>query len=105
MKFYEELFLSDKMKLSKQEIMDKITNGEVLFHTYLIVVPLIEVGNQLEYFHVEIHNQACFQSDDYLVVGIAFGKHDAFVIVNQMIARIYEETKDVEIRQYFMSKL
>ncbi len=104
MRFYEELILSDKIKMTKEEIIDKIKSGDTFYHTYLIVIPLCDTANQIEYFHLEISKQEYFCDEDYMVVGIALGKANAKEMVCQIINLVYEETKMADIRKYFIDK-
>lgn len=104
MRFYEELILSDKIKMTKEEIIDKIKSGDTFYHTYLIVVPLTDAENQIEYFHLEISKQEYFCDEDYMVVGIALGKANAKEMVCQIIQSVYEETQMVDVKKYFIDK-
>lgn len=104
MKFCDELMISDKIELPKEELIEKIESGDVFFHTYLVVVPLKEIGNQIEYFHVEISRQSLYDMDDYMIVGVALGKSDAKEMVGRIIEGVYQETKCADIRKYFINK-
>lgn len=104
MEFYEDLLLSEKIKMTKEEIIERIINEELLFHTYLVVVPLHQIDGQLEMFHVEISRQSFYQQENYMVVGIALGKADAIEMSHKIIKMVYEETGNVEVKQYFISK-
>ncbi len=104
MKFYDGLMISDKIELSKEELIKKIEAGDVFFHTYLVVVPLKEIGNQIEYFHVEISRQSLYNMEDYVIVGVALGKSEAKEMVGHIIENVYQETKCADIRKYFMDK-
>lgn len=104
MEFYKDLIISDKIKLTKTELIEKIENGDILFHTYLIVIPLKKQEDQMEIFHVEISRQVYFSEQEYLVVGVALGKSDAKEMVFDMIVSIYNETQDTDIRRYFIEK-
>lgn len=104
MNFHEELIISDKIKWTKNELIDKLSSGDPFFHTYFIVVPLSDIGNQIEFFHMEICRQELFSLEEYLIIGVAFGKADASALVVKIIDDIYQETGSADIRSYFISK-
>lgn len=102
MRFYDPLFISDKIQLTRDEVLRKLQNGDTFFHTYLIGVPLKNTDTQIEYFHTEMSKQEYFMKEEYLIVGIAFGKIDASEMVHTIIHKVYEETSSTDIQAYFL---
>ncbi|MFI3170972.1 MAG: hypothetical protein R3Y58_01180 [Eubacteriales bacterium] len=105
MRFYEKLLLSDAIKESKETVIEKIETGKLLFHTYIIAVPIGCTDSQLEIFHVEFNNQLIFKNQDYLIVGISVGYQEAIDMVVEITHHIYKETSDAQIKKYYISKL
>ncbi|MFI3207669.1 MAG: hypothetical protein R3Y40_00905 [Eubacteriales bacterium] len=105
MRFYEELFLSENMKDSKEEVIKKITSGETLYHTYLIVMPRIPTANQLESMHCEMFKELYSNSIDYIIVGVAQGYQGALELIEFIAKMVYNETGTADIRSYFRDRI
>lgn len=103
--FYKDLFLSNLITVSKEEIIDSINSGRIFFHTYIITLPLIPSENQLEIYHIELNKQFYFHEEDFIVMGIAKGYQDALELVEKITTIVYNETHTGNIKEYFSSKI
>ncbi len=104
MNLHKDLVISDKIKLTKSDLIERLNSKEPFLHTYLIVVPLRNTENQVEYFHIEICRQELFDLEDYIIIGVAFGKVDASELVVKIINHIYQETGSTDIRNYYLNE-
>ena len=105
MRVYEEVIVSEKIKYDKKELIETITRGDILYHTYLIVIPLWECDNQLEIYHEALHSQICYQNMDALVIGIAFGYEDALELVKNITSEVVKNTGTAKIKEYYLEKM
>ena len=102
MKFYSPLFISEKIKDKEVLLKKKITQQEVLFHIYVIVVPE-NSENQLEIFHVGMNEQLLFSLDKSLIIGIANGYQESILLAEKITKLVYNETGTANIKDYFIT--
>ena len=105
MRVYEEVIVSKKIKYDKKELIDKITSGSILYHTYLIVIPLWKCENQLEIYHQALHSQVCYRNMDALVIGIALGYEEALELVKNITTEVVKNTGAAKIKEYYLEKM
>ena len=105
MRVYEEVIVSEKIKYDKKELIEKITSGSILYHIYLIVIPLWECEHQLEIYHEALHSQLCYQNMDALVIGIASGYEDALELVKNISSEVVGNTGTANIKEYYLEKM
>lgn len=100
MKFYDNLFLSKEIKISKEDIINELNSNKTLYHTYFVVLPMVHTSSQLEIMHAEMYKYLHKETDEYVIVGVALGYRDSFELVREITEIIYEETNDVSIKSY-----
>lgn len=103
--FYKDLFISESITKSKEELIDAIINQHTFLHTYIVTMPLVESENQLEIYHIELNKQSYFHPENFIVIGIALGYVDALELVEKITHLVYTESKDANIKAYFQNKL
>lgn len=101
MKFYESLYLSDKYKEKKEEIICKMQKGKYPLSAYILT--LIEKGeNQLEFFPTIQLYQGYIDTESLYVIGIAESYLDAVYLVEDMTRETYAQTGTADIRSFLL---
>ncbi len=102
-KFYCNLFISEDFESKKKKIIRKLRNNKVQPHVYVLALPF-ETCNQLEFYSSMMLRQHAYQSKQIFVVGIANGYEDAIYMTQEIVQKVYEDTKDTNIRKYIERK-
>ena len=102
MKFYDSLFMDEKLLQKKEAIIKKLKNNQWQFEIYLIVLSKNE-NNHLELFHSVLLQQKAISKDDLFVVGIASGYQEALELVEKITQQVYDKTNEVDIRNYILT--
>lgn len=103
MKFYKELYMSDKLILKRTQLKMQLQKGEVLVNKYIIALAKNE-QNHLEFFDSVLLTQNMISKDDLFIVGIADGEGEALKIVEKITQEVYDITNSTDIRNYFIKK-
>lgn len=103
MKYYYALYMDEYAKENQADIIRKIENDKWQMNIYLVVLTKGE-KNHMEVFHSVLLIQKVLSKDDLFVVGIANGYFDALELVEKITQEVYDETGDVDIRNYILQK-
>ena len=103
MRYLKELYVSEELKGSEEEVIGHLEKKEFQFRVYLITLPENE-KNQLEIYHSGMLNQEWYRDRDVFVVGLAKGYLQALELVRQIAAETVEKTGDADIRQYILKR-
>jgi hypothetical protein len=94
------LYVGDKMKKKKEQVMASINNREAAFGVYCITFAahpdnLFEIidANQLLYPY--------YKKSEIRIVGLAKGKKEAIGLVQNMLMEVYHKTGNFDVRTYF----
>lgn len=101
MKYYCNLYMSEKLGSKKADIISKLENNAFQFEKYLIVLAR---GNQnhLEIFNAVLLLQKTISKEDIFVVGIANGYEESLELVEKITREVYDITKGTDIRSYIL---
>ncbi len=102
-KFYCNLYISEDFQTQKEKIIRKLRNNRVQPQVYVIALPSGS-QNHLEFYSSMLLKQRAFQKMPLFVVGVANGYEDALYITQEIVEKVYMETKDTNIREYIESK-
>ncbi len=103
MRYYHTLYMDEKIRTKKDEILEKIARDTWQLEKYLIVLTKNE-QNQLELFNSALLLQKAIAKEDLFVVGIASGYEEALELVEKITREVYDETKGTDIRNYILQK-
>ena len=103
MKYYCELYWSEKFQNKKKEILSKLEQNKVQLNKYLIVLTE-NSKNHLEFFDSVLLKQNIFGQRDLFLVGIADGYFGALELVEIITQEVYDKTKGTNIRGYLLEK-
>ena len=100
LKFHRNLYLDEKIE-NKDELIQKISEGIFVFNLYLICISR-NINHIFEILYInEIFKD--INKDEYIVIGMSYGKKQAFNIVNNIFENYIFNKKDVsKIKQNFM---
>jgi hypothetical protein len=104
MDWYCDLYLGEKAKKKKDELIRKIKTGKTTVNTYVLTLPAGE-NNQLEILAVGELDVWYDRLHSPTVVGLACGKKEAIALVRQITEEVYQQTGDVKLRAYLQEKI
>ncbi len=95
-----KLYIGDKMKKKKDQVIASINNREATFHVYCIAF----ASQPSNLFDIMDANELLFphyKKTEIRIVGLARGKEEALTLVQQMLLEVYQETGAFNVRAYF----
>lgn len=104
MKWVKDLLLSESVVRHKSKYRWKINNGFKTKGVYVITLPLGD-KNQLEFFDSKQLSNKYYPKDDLVVVGMCMGEYEAIELINDFTQRVWNETGEVNLRDYVMEHL
>ncbi len=100
MNWYSDLYLGKSAREKKEKLIQKIESGKTPVNTYLLTLAT-GAHNQLEIipaWNLKFeHNRGKLP----LIVGIGYGRAEAFELVRRITEEVYRETNRVDLREYF----
>lgn len=105
MKWYKPLYFSDSLQsvLKQRRVLHKLAHN--IFQNDIFVIALCENGKDI--FRIIPSNellQKGYPKQDLPIVGIAKGKEEALLLVEQMVTEVYQKHGDLRtIKEYFKS--
>ena len=99
MKFFQDLYLGEKISSKKDEILKKLNSDKPVLDLYLIIISE-HPDNTLEIIPQREILQKNYPNIEFRVVGIAKGKKEAFVVVQNIIEEAFRETGIANARDY-----
>lgn len=96
----EKLYIGENMKEKKDKAVDSINKREAAFGVYLIAF----ASNPDNLFDIMDANELLFphyKKTDIKIAGLAKGKEEAVLLVQEMLMEVYHETGDFNVRAYF----
>lgn len=103
MKYYCNLLMSDNLISKKEEVLRTIDLRKPSFNRYLIVLPDKEDEN-LEIYPSTVLIQSAWKEKEWFIIGVADGYQDALRMVTKLTQLAYDNTEDVNIRNYILEK-
>lgn len=103
MKYYYNLYVTEDLIQKQNQIIQCLEDGKWQFSKYLIVLSGNE-KNHLEIFDSVLLLQKAISKEHLFIVGIASGKDSAFELVEKITEEVYDETGDIDIRNYILQK-
>ena len=103
MKYYYALYTDEHTKDKQEIIKKKIETDQWQLEVYLIALTKNDI-NHLEIFNSVLLIQKAMSKDDLFVVGIASGYTESLELVEKITQEVYDETSEVDIRNYILQK-
>ena len=95
------LYISENIdSKSKRKIMKDMEKGKLTFEVYCITF----ASNPKNLFDIINANEFLFpyyDKKEMYILGMALSKHEAFLLVKDMLEEVYRETGDFQVREYF----
>ena len=96
----EHLYVGEKMKKKKERSIASINQREAVFGVFCIIF----ASNPANLFDIIEANEFLFphyQKTDIFIIGIAKGKQEAVLLVQEMLMEVYHQTGEFNVRAYF----
>lgn len=103
MKFYRELYVSEKLQKKKEKIIKKLQMGKLQRNLQLITLA-DNPKNNLEIYSSMLLVQPLFPKRNIFVVGIVKDYEEALEFVEYLTQKVYNETGRIDIRSYILEK-
>jgi len=94
MTFYKNLFIGDTVN-NKDEIIRFINNNIPVFDVYFLCVDLKSKNNIMEILETKELFKYVNRKKNYVVIGIANGKKEAFKLSSDIIIKYIKDNKDL----------
>ncbi|MCR5430867.1 MAG: hypothetical protein K6E58_06530 [Eubacterium sp.] len=104
MRWYDDLYLGEKIAKKKNKIIYKIKDRKFLPNTYVIILPRND-RNTLETIPAEILKQKYYRKVEIVIVGLAKGKEEAYKVMQEIIDDCYEQTGDVNVKEFIINQM
>jgi hypothetical protein len=103
MKLYCSLYWDPQLEGKKKRVLKKILHNKWQIEKYLICLTQNE-SNHLEIFQSALLLQKKMVDSERFLVGIAGSYQGALEIVEKITQEVYDNTKNVDIRNYILNK-
>ena len=103
MKWYENLYVGERIQHKAEKIKWKIRHNAGQIDIYVITIAS-NPQNLLDIIPAQELMQKAYPKKDMYVIGLAHGMEEAKQIVTQIIDEVYRETKGFQILPYLQSK-
>lgn len=103
MKCYYNLYLDEKARQKREQILKKIKADDWQMEIYCIALAANE-KNHLEMFHSALLLQKAVSKENLFLVGIASGYYEAMELVEKITKEVYDNTKGTDIRNYILNR-
>ncbi len=104
MNWYCDLYLGKAAREKKEKLIQKIESGKTPVNTYLLTLAPGE-ANQLEIVPAWNLKFERNRAKLPLIVGIGYGRAEAFELVRRITEDVYRETKGADLKEYFRQRL
>lgn len=94
------LYVGEKMKKKKEKVIASINNREATFGVYCVAF----ASHPSNLFDIMDANELLFphyKRSKIQIVGLARGKEEAILLVQDMLMEVYHNTGDFDVRTYF----
>jgi len=95
MRWYDRLYVGEKAKKSRYEIIQSIRNGKLSGH--YVLTPSLSGKNLLDLYPAFTLLQPYYKKQDLLVVGIAADYEDAVRLSGRIVAEVYKKTGGFDV--------
>lgn len=92
-KFYKKLYLGDDV--DEEDVYKKIEDGTSIFNLYLVCVAK-NVHHIFEIFSLSEAYKEQYNEKEYIIVGMAYGKRNAFKIVRDIFDDNKNDIKNIK---------
>lgn len=99
-KFSKKLYYG-KMASLDEKRLKKIVKHKNFVPGIFVITLAKEPGNLLDICEMTMLNTFSTVDKSFIVVGIALGKGEALELVEQIVADVYSETHNMDMRAYF----
>ena len=99
----KKMYFDAHVKKRRRRIMCSMKAGKFMPGIYCIALSS-NPENLLDIIEVNQFRFPYYKEQEIYVLGLAFGKMNAYDLVTQMIADVYEDTGDVKVREYYKNR-
>ncbi len=98
LKFYKKLYLDENIE-NEDEIIEKLKDNIKIFNLYLVCIAK-NINHTFEIFSLNEAFKDRYKDKEYIVVGMAYGKKQAFILVKNIFN---DNIKDINhIKEKFL---
>ena len=99
MRWYRKLYIGERAKKDRHRIVGKVKHRRPQKDAYLITLATNE-KNLLDIYTANTMLWRYFYKSDILIVGIARGHEEAVELACHIIAQVFRDTGDFNVRDY-----
>lgn len=94
LKFYKKLYLDENID-NENEIIEQIKNNINIFNLYLICISK-NINHIFEIFSLNEAFKERYKDKEYIVVGMAYGKKQAFILIRNIFENNINEINHIK---------
>lgn len=94
LKFYKKLYLDENID-NENEIIEQIKNNINIFNLYLICISK-NINHIFEIFSLNEAFKERYKDKEYIVVGMAYGKKQAFILIKNIFENNINEINHIK---------
>ncbi|MCR5704760.1 MAG: hypothetical protein K6G85_09060 [Eubacterium sp.] len=102
--WYNDLYVGYNLLERKREVIRKMKWGKQQFNVFVITLSRNE-HDLLEIYPSNVLTQKYYKDSDLVVVGIAYGKEEAYDMMQLVLTDCMEETGGLDVKQYILSQM
>lgn len=95
-----KLYIGEKMKAKKDKAIVSIDKQEVTYGVYCIAFAS-QPANLFDIMNANELLFPCYKKADVRIVGLAKGREEAVLLVQDMLMEVYNKTGEFDVRAYF----
>ena len=99
MRWYNYLYVGEKAKKAREDIVGNIKEGKIQLNKYALALPFND-SDILDIIPTIVLKQKRYLDSDLVIVGIADGKSEAMDLMQEIIMECYSNTKGFDLKSY-----
>lgn len=103
MRYFRDLYLTEKTKKKKETIIRKLEDNKIQFTVYLILCREGEKPS-LEICHSWMFLQSWYPREKVKIAGLAFGYEEALQLLVDMVEDTYKSTRGADVCSYLRAR-
>lgn len=103
MRWFNHLYVGDKAKKKRYQIIQGIRSGRLQTGAY-VITPASNGNNILDIYPSVVLRHPFYQKQDLLVLGIAADYWDALLTVRTIVDEMYQETGGFDLQEFISRK-
>lgn len=103
MRWYKDLYVGERARKKRYKLISRIRYSKLQTSAY-VIIPASNGNNILDIYPAYALLHKRLKDSDLLILGIADGKDEAMEVAGKIIAQMYRENGDFDLRHFLETK-